>query len=125
VRTITVMLSWAWRGLESTAQAGVCKPYSADLLAFVVAERSRYSVYPPHDEVFTALHLTPCAETKVVILGQDPYHGAGQAHGLCFSVRRGVRVPPSLGNIHQELHQDLGVPIPDHGSLKPWARRGA
>ncbi len=99
-------------------------PYWADLRAFVVAERSRYSVYPPHDEVFTALHLTPYAETKVVILGQDPYHGAGQAHGLCFSVRCGVRVPPSLVNIHRELYDDLGVPIPDHGNLEPWARRG-
>jgi uracil-DNA glycosylase len=100
------------------------KPYWAELQAFVEEERSCYDVYPPHDEVFAALHLTPCAETKVVILGQDPYHGDGQAHGLCFSVRRGVKVPRSLANIHQELHKDLGVPIPDHGNLEPWARRG-
>jgi len=81
-------------------------------------------VYPPHDEVFTALHLTPCAETKAVILGQDPYPGAGQAHGLAFSVRHGVRVPPSLRNIYRELHDDVCVPIPDHGCLESWARRG-
>jgi uracil-DNA glycosylase len=70
------------------------------------------------------LHLTPHADVKVMILGQDPYHGPGQAHGLCFSVRRGVRVPPSLANIHKELHADVGVPIPDHGNLEAWARRG-
>ncbi len=100
------------------------KPYWAKLQRFVAAERRRYSVYPPHDEVFTALRLTSCAETKVVILGQDPYHGAIQAHGLAFSVRRGVPVPPSLVNIHRELHDDLEVPIPDHGNLEPWASRG-
>lgn len=100
------------------------KPYMAKLKEFVAEERSRYSIYPPHDEVFTALPLTPYAETKVVILGQDPYHGDGQAHGLAFSVRHGVRSPPSLVNIHRELHDDLGVPTPDHGNLEPWGRRG-
>jgi uracil-DNA glycosylase len=100
------------------------KPCWAKLKEFVAEERSRYSVYPPQDEVFTALLLRPCAQTKVVILGQDPYHEEGQAHGLAFSVRGGVRRPPSLVNIHRELHDDLGVPIPDHGNLEPWARRG-
>lgn len=100
------------------------KPYWADLQAFVSEERRRYKVYPPPDEVYTAFHLTPYAETKVVILGQDPYPGAGQAHGLCFSVRRGVPVPRSLVNIHRELHEDLGVPTPGHGNLEEWARRG-
>ncbi len=100
------------------------KPYWANLQRFVAAERSRYSVYPPREEVFTALRLTPYAETKVVILGQDPYHGEGQAHGLAFSVHQGVRVPPSLMNIYRELREDLGVPIPDQGNLEPWARRG-
>jgi len=100
------------------------KAYWADLQAFVDEQRSCHDVYPPHDKVFTALHLTPNAETKVVIIGQDPYHGAGQAHGLAFSVNRDVRVPPSLRNIHQELHDDVRVPVPDHGSLEQWACRG-
>ena len=100
------------------------EPYWKDLQAFVADERSRHTVYPPHDEVFAALHLTALADLKVVILGQDPYHGPRQAHGLAFSVRPGVRIPPSLRNIHQELQADLGHPIPDHGSLDAWARRG-
>jgi uracil-DNA glycosylase len=100
------------------------QPYWAELQAFVAAERARGPVYPPADEVFSALHLTPYARTRVVILGQDPYHGPGQAHGLCFSVRRGVSVPPSLHNIHRELHDDVGVPVPDHGNLEAWAEQG-
>lgn len=100
------------------------EPYWQELQAFVAAERARHTVYPPHDEVFAAIHLTPFAETKVVILGQDPYHGPRQAHGLAFSVRHGVRIPPSLRNIHTELHDDLGVAIPEHGNLEAWARQG-
>ena len=100
------------------------KSYWTDLQTFVTEERREHSVYPPHEDVFAALHLTSYAETKVVILGQDPYHGAGQAHGLAFSVRRGVRVPPSLQNMYKELRDDVGVPIPSHGNLEPWARRG-
>jgi uracil-DNA glycosylase len=100
------------------------KEYWKQLQAFVADERSRHTVYPPHDEVFTALHLTPFGDVKVVILGQDPYHGPRQAHGLAFSVRHGVRVPPSLQNIHKELHADLGLAIPDHGNLEAWARQG-
>src|SRR6056297_1467443 len=99
-------------------------PYWQSLQDFVARERSAHRVYPPADDVFSALHLTPYADVKVMILGQDPYHGPGQAHGLCFSVQRGVRVPPSLVNIHKELHADLGLPIPDHGNLEAWARRG-
>jgi uracil-DNA glycosylase len=100
------------------------KPYWAELQAFVAEERARGVVYPPSDEVFAALHLTPYAEVKVVILGQDPYHGPDQAHGLCFSVRRGVPQPPSLHNIFKELESDLGIPPPDHGCLDHWARQG-
>ncbi len=100
------------------------KPYWGELQSFVADERRTHTVYPPHDQVFAALHLTPYADTRVLLLGQDPYHGPRQAHGLCFSVTAGVRVPPSLQNIHKELHADLGVPIPDHGNLEAWARQG-
>ncbi len=105
-------------------RAELAKPYWPDLQAFVSAERERNTVYPPADEVFAALHLTPFAETRVLILGQDPYHGPRQAHGLCFSVRRGVSAPPSLTNIHRELEADVGVPKPDHGNLEAWAVQG-
>ena len=88
------------------------------------SERERTVVYPPPDEVFAALHLTPYATTRVLILGQDPYHGPRQAHGLCFSVRRGVPVPPSLVNIHKELRDDLGIEPPGHGNLEAWAGQG-
>jgi uracil-DNA glycosylase len=100
------------------------QPYWTELQEFVAAERAGATVYPPPDEVFAALHLTPYAEVKVLILGQDPYHGPGQAHGLCFSVRRGVAPPPSLQNIFKEMESDLGVPPPDHGCLDAWARQG-
>jgi uracil-DNA glycosylase len=100
------------------------KPYWQELQAFVRAERERTPVYPAPDEVFAALHLTPYAETRVVILGQDPYHGPRQAHGLCFSVRDGVAIPPSLANIHKELYADLGIPPPGHGNLEAWAVQG-
>ena len=100
------------------------EPYWTELQQFVREERERGPVYPPHDEVFTALRLTPYASTRVMILGQDPYHGPGQAHGLAFSVRDGVRVPPSLANIHKELQADLGQPVPAHGNLEAWARAG-
>ena len=100
------------------------KAYWPELMAFVAAERDAGDVYPPHDEVFAALHLTPFADVKVVILGQDPYHGPGQAHGLCFSVNPGVRIPPSLVNIFKELDADLGIPPATSGDLRAWARQG-
>ena len=100
------------------------KPYWADLSAFVTAERSAGDVFPPPDQVFAALHRTPFAGVKVVILGQDPYHGPGQAHGLSFSVRRGIAVPPSLRNIYKELADDLGITPARHGNLEAWADQG-
>ena len=100
------------------------KPYWAPLQEFVRTEREQHVVYPPHPEVFAAIHLTSYANTRVMILGQDPYHGPNQAHGLCFSVRRGVAIPPSLVNIHKELHNDLGFAPPGHGNLEHWARQG-
>lgn len=100
------------------------KPYWRTLQQFVADERARHTVYPPADDVFAALHLTPYEDTRVVILGQDPYHGPRQAHGLCFSVRPGVDVPPSLANVFKELQADLGIAPPGHGHLAAWARQG-
>ncbi len=105
-------------------RAELAKPYWHELQSFLSTERQQHPIYPPQDDVFAALHLTARAETKVVVLGQDPYHGPGQAHGLAFSVRPGVAVPPSLRNIFTELQSDLGVPRPASGSLERWARQG-
>ena len=105
-------------------RAEFAKPYWEPLQQFVSNERVHHTVYPPAADVFAALHLTPYATTRVVILGQDPYHGPGQAHGLCFSVRPGVATPPSLANIHKELAADLGLTPPGHGNLEAWARQG-
>lgn len=98
--------------------------YWHDLQAFVNAERSKGPVYPPAPQVFAALHHTPLSQVKVLILGQDPYHGPGQAHGLSFSVPDGVPIPPSLGNIFKELHDDLGIDTPRNGNLERWANAG-
>lgn len=100
------------------------KPYWGELQAFVAGERARHPVYPPADDVFAALHLTPLAEVRVLVLGQDPYHGRGQAHGLSFSVRAGMTLPPSLRNIYAELSSDLGLDPVGHGDLTCWARQG-
>lgn len=100
------------------------KPYFKELTAFVDEERERGPVYPPREEVFAALDATPFDQVKVLVLGQDPYHGEGQGHGLCFSVRPGVRTPPSLRNIYKELRDELGHPVPDNGYLMPWATQG-
>lgn len=101
------------------------KPYMERLSAFVRKERGgALPVYPPGREVFASLELSPYDKTRVVIVGQDPYHGPGQAHGLCFSVRRGVRPPPSLQNIYKEIQDDLGIAPPTHGCLEGWARQG-
>jgi uracil-DNA glycosylase len=100
------------------------KPYFKGLREFVDAERAAHIVYPPEEDVFNAFKLTPYEDVKVLLLGQDPYHDEGQAMGLAFSVRPGVRKPPSLVNILKELHSDLGCPIPNNGCLTPWARQG-
>ena len=100
------------------------EPYWAELQGFIQQEREGCQVFPPQEEVFAALHLTPFSEVKVLILGQDPYHGEGQAHGLCFSVRRGVKAPPSLKNIFRELKNDLDLAAPNHGNLESWTQQG-
>ena len=100
------------------------KPYYKKLFETVNEEYKTRLIFPPADDIFNAFHLTPLSNVKVVILGQDPYHNVGQAHGLCFSVKKGVEVPPSLVNIYQELHDDLGCDIPNNGYLKKWADQG-
>ena len=100
------------------------KPYYKELFAFVGEEYRTRRIYPPADDIFNAFHFTPFEKVKVVILGQDPYHEEGQAHGLCFSVQPGVEVPPSLVNIYKELQDDLGLDVPDNGCLTKWAKQG-
>lgn len=100
------------------------KEYYVNLRKFLVNEYNNYTVYPPASDLFNALKLTSYSDVKVVILGQDPYHGFGQAHGLCFSVKQGVTPPPSLKNMFKEIKEDLGIEPPDHGELTKWAERG-
>lgn len=100
------------------------KEYYRKLRQFLIREYSQYPVFPDMHDLFNALKYTSFADTKVVILGQDPYHGVGQAHGLCFSVKKGVQPPPSLQNIFKELEDDVGIPKPPHGELTCWAKEG-
>ena len=100
------------------------KPYYKDLFQFVKREYETKQIFPPSDDIFNAFHLTPLSQVKVVIIGQDPYHNDGQAHGLCFSVKPDVEIPPSLVNIYKELHDDLGCEIPNNGYLVKWAKQG-
>ena len=100
------------------------KPYYRELFQFVKDEYSKVVVYPPSEDIFNAMHLTPLSKVKCVILGQDPYHEPGQAHGLCFSVKPDIKIPPSLENIYKELHDDVGFEIPNHGYLEEWAKQG-
>lgn len=100
------------------------KEYFKSLRNFLVEEKTLYVVYPPGPMIFNAFNTTPLDDVKVVILGQDPYHGPGQAHGLCFSVQKGVQAPPSLVNIFKEISSDLGLPRPTHGDLTSWAKQG-
>lgn len=119
--TERIRLDPAWR---NALAAEFDAPYMGLLRDFLVKEKSEHQVYPPGPEIFAALDLVPPDRVRVVILGQDPYHGPGQAHGLSFSVRPGVRTPPSLVNIFKELHSDLGIEPARHGFLEAWARQG-
>ncbi len=100
------------------------KDYFKILKEFLISEKSKYRVFPPGSQMFAAFDYTPFDKVKVVILGQDPYHGPGQAHGLCFSVPDGVKIPPSLVNVYKELKEDLEFEIPTHGNLQNWAKQG-
>lgn len=100
------------------------KPYFLNLIQFLKEEKLSKKIYPPGSLIFNAFNSTPFEKIKVVILGQDPYHGEGQAHGLCFSVQKGIKPPPSLVNIYKELNSDLQIPIPAHGCLQNWAEQG-
>lgn len=117
-----IKLEDSWR---AALAAEFSSPYMAGLKAFLQAEKSAgKTIFPKGAEYFRALDLTPLGRVKVVILGQDPYHGDGQAHGLCFSVRPDIRIPPSLVNIYKEMQSDLGIPPARHGYLEHWARQG-
>ncbi|MCS6898256.1 MAG: uracil-DNA glycosylase [Polyangiaceae bacterium] len=102
----------------------VKQPYFLKLMQFLEQERATKQIFPPENEVFSALELTPYENVGVLLLGQDPYHDDGQAHGLCFSVKPGIKPPPSLVNMYKELKTDLGCKIPNNGYLVPWARQG-
>ncbi|MCB1727704.1 MAG: uracil-DNA glycosylase [Gammaproteobacteria bacterium] len=119
---MSIRLHESWRSrLAPTLES----PPMRQLRAFLVEQaRAGKQIFPPAAKIFSALDATPFEQVQVVILGQDPYHGPGQAHGLCFSVLPGVPVPPSLANIFKELNADLGIAPPDHGCLLPWARQG-
>ena len=109
-----------WKVLQKETE----KPYFQKLLGFVKTERTSHEVYPCEDHVFAAFEATPFKDVRVLLLGQDPYHGEGQAHGLCFSVLPDVKLPPSLRNIFKEMHSDVGVDIPSNGYLMNWAQQG-
>lgn len=100
------------------------KPYFVQLMSQLTEQYKQESIFPDQPDVFNALRFTPYGDTRVVIIGQDPYHGPGQAHGLSFSVRHGVKTPPSLQNMYKELQDDLGYSIPNHGCLESWAKKG-
>jgi uracil-DNA glycosylase len=111
----------SWRShLDEETQ----KPYFQQLETFLDEERKNYTIFPPEADIFSALELTPYDRVKVLLLGQDPYHDDNQAHGLCFSVKPGIKTPPSLVNIYKELQSDLGLEIPKHGYLIDWAQQG-
>jgi uracil-DNA glycosylase len=117
-----IRLEASWKAL---LQDEFQQPYMQALRQFLRDEKAAgKTIYPPGPDIFNALNSTPFNQVRVVVLGQDPYHGPGQAHGLCFSVQKGVAVPPSLKNIYKELSQDLGLSLPSHGNLSHWAQQG-
>ena len=116
---VNIEQSW-----QQQLQGEFDKPYFAKLVGFVKQEYARYTVYPPGKLIFNAFNQCPFDKVKVVLIGQDPYHEPGQAHGLCFSVNDGVQFPPSLGNIFKEIQDDIGTPIPTSGNLTRWAQQG-
>jgi uracil-DNA glycosylase len=118
---ISTLLPAPWR---ARLAAELSAPYLRDLEAFLASERDKHEIFPPQAEVFTAFELVAYDDVKVVLLGQDPYHDVGQAHGLCFSVKPGIKSPPSLKNMFKELQTDLGVPVAAHGCLEAWAKQG-
>ena len=118
---LDVKIEQSWKAL---LQEEFDKPYFVELTDFVRAEYKSYRIYPPGSQIFNAFNLCPFDKVKVVIIGQDPYHGPGQAHGLCFSVNDGVPFPPSLRNIFKEVNADTGAPIPQSGNLTRWATQG-
>lgn len=113
-------------GNDWDAQIGAefSKPYYKSLREFLKEEYAEHTIYPDMYDIFSALKTVPYAKVKAVIIGQDPYHGAGQAHGMCFSVKKGVAIPPSLKNIYKEIREELGGDIPNNGYLMPWAVQG-
>jgi uracil-DNA glycosylase len=120
MRTVQLHKSWLEHLGEQFNQ-----DYMQDLRDFLLTRKKHHAlIYPPGGQIFNALNTTPFEDVRVVILGQDPYHGPGQAHGLCFSVLPGVRIPPSLANIYREIEADLGISKPQHGYLQSWAEQG-
>src|SRR5678816_4342992 len=117
-----VQIESSWKGV---LKEEFSKPYFEQIALHIKTEKSQGKIiYPPGSLIFNAFNTTPIDKVKVVIIGQDPYHGPGQAHGLCFSVQKGIPPPPSLVNIFKELQDDIGIPIPDHGCLTHWAEQG-
>jgi uracil-DNA glycosylase len=119
--TVSPLIHESWKTVLSDQFEA---SYFAQLKSFLLEEKQRNTVYPPGGKIFSAFDLTPFNKVKVVILGQDPYHGPGQANGLCFSVANGMDKPPSLQNIFKELNSDLGIPVPQNGDLSKWAEQG-
>ena len=121
MQTVNPVIEEGWKEILSDEFQSA---YFIELKTFLVEEKKRYTIYPPGRFIFNAFHHTPFDRVKVVVLGQDPYHGKGQAHGLCFSVPPGIPAPPSLVNIFKELQSDLNIPLPSHGNLAKWADQG-